>query len=481
MADSLKQKTISGVSWNFINQVLSRGLSFVIGIILARLLTPADYGLIGMLGIFLALSQVFIDGGFASALIQCQNRTEKDLATVYIINIGMSIFLYLVLFATAPLIARFYDQPILTSLTRVFTLSLVISALSSVHGTLLTIRVDFKTKTFISLIKAILTGAIAITCAYKGMGVWTLVVQGLSSAFFTVILSWIFVRWYPKTGFSKESFHKLFSYGSKLLAASLISEIYNNIYPLVIGKTAGATDAGLYSKAGHFPQLGSGVITGMINRVAFPIFSQIQDDNPRLLRAYDKYIQFSCFIIFPILMGICGCAKPLVILLLTEKWEACIPLMQILCFASLFTGVTTINLNLLYVKGRSDLVLKLEIIKKSIAFAILFATAFFGVTVMCYGQIVYSFIALFLNTIYTKKILNYGLWDQIKVMLPYLGISLVILAEGFGLCHFIQNNWIALGASVALCSITYIALHALFHTFAFAEALSWLKTKKTKQ
>ena len=480
MADFLKQKTISGVSWSFINQVLSRGLSFIIGIVLARLLTPADYGLIGMLGIFLALSQVFIDGGFASALIQCQNRTEKDLSTVYIINIGMSIYLDLLLFAGAPLIARFYEQPILIPLTRVFTLSLVISALSSVHGTILAIRVDFKTKTYIAFIKAVLTGAIAITCAYKGMGVWTLVVQGLCSATFTVILSWIFVRWVPKTGFSKESFKKLFSYGSKLLAASLISTIYDNIYPLVIGKTASPTDAGLYSKAGHFPQLGSGVITGMINRVAFPIFSQIQDDNQRLLWAYDKYIQFSCFIIFPILMGLCGCARPLIILLLTVKWEACIPLMRILCFASLFTGITTINLNLLYVKGRSDLVLRLEIIKKSIAFAILIVTSFFGVTIMCYGQIAYAFVALYLNTIYTKKILNYGLWDQIKVIAPYLGISLVLLAEGLLLCHFIQNNWIALGSSVVICTGTYILLHYLLRTFAFTEACSWLKIRKIK-
>lgn len=474
MADSLKQKTITGVTWSFFDQALIKVFGLVIGIILARLLTPADYGLIGMLGIFIAISQVFIDGGFASALIQCQNRTEKDLSTVYIINIGMSLVLYAILFLCAPLIARFYNIPVLTKLTRIVSLSLVISSLASVHGILLSIRIDFKTKTLISVINAVISGSTAIICAYKGLGVWALVIQGLTSATITTLTTIIFVRWRPRAWFSKASFKKLFSYGSKLLTASIISTIYDNVYPLVIGKTASPATVGQYTRAGQFPQMGSGLITGMLNRVAFPIFSQIQDDNERLLGAYEKYIQFSCFIIFPILMGLCGCARPITILLLTDKWADCIPLMRILCFACLFSGITTINLNLLYVKGRSDLVLKLEIIKKSIAFSILIATSFFSVKIMCYGQVLYSFIALYLNTIYTKKILNYGLWAQTKTILPYLLVSSLILAEALTVCYFIDNDWLALGIAVPLCILSYFLSHSILRTYAFTEAKSYL-------
>ena len=474
MANDLKQKTVSGVTWSFLEQVLARGINFVIGIVLARLLTPEDYGLVGMLGIFIGLSNVFIDGGFASALIQCKNRTQEDLSTVQIINVGMSILLYAILFVCAPMIARFYEQPLLTSITRILSLSLIIGAFSSVSGTLLSIRIDFKTKAYISIIKSVLTGIIAIICAYCGMGVWALVVQGLTAAALTTLTTVAFVRWFPKTGFSKQSFKKLFSYGSKLLAATLISNIYDNIYSLVIGKTVSAAAVGQYSRAGHFPQLGNGVIAGMINRVAFPVLSRIQDDDERLLRVYDKYIQISCFLIFPILMGLCGCARPVILLLLTEKWAECIPLMQILCFACLFTGITTINLNLLYVKGRSDLVLKLEIIKKVIAFSIVFITAFFSVTVMCWGQVAYSIIALGLNTFYTKKILGYGLFAQLKTILPYLVIGLAVLAESMLICHFIQNDWAALSLSVGVCGISYIAIHALARSYAFSEARGYL-------
>ena len=481
MPDNLKQKTVSGVIWSFLEQALARGINFIIGIILARLLTPEDYGLVGMLGIFIGLSNVFIDGGFASALIQSKNRTEKDLSTVHIINVGMSLLIYGILFVCAPLIARFYQQPLLTSITRILSASLIIGAFSSVSGTLLVIRIDFRTKTYISIIKSILTGIVAIICAYCGMGVWALVVQGLTAAALSSLITIAFVRWFPKTGFSTQSFKKLFSYGSKLLASSLISNIYDNIYPLVLGKTTSPAVVGQYSRAGHFPLLASGTITGMINRVAFPVLSQIQDDNKRLLGVYEKYIQISCFLIFPALMGICGCARPLVILLLTEKWAACISLMQILCFACLFTGITSINLNLLYVKGRSDLVLRLEVIKKTIAFSIVIGTSFFGVTVMCIGQVAYGFIALSLNTIYTKKILGYGLFRQLKTIAPYLFVSLIILAEALTICHFIANNALALGIAVAVCALTYFALHALMRTYAFTEAKDWMMQKFAKK
>ena len=313
---------------------------------------------------------MFIDGGLTSALIRTKNPSDKDFSTVYIINLTLSVVFYFLLFFCAPVVADFYDQPLLKPLMRVVSLILIIGSVASVHGTLLTIRVDFKTKSYISIISAVVSGTVGIVCAYKGMGVWALVAQSIASASAITLLTLLFVRWMPRLVFSKESFKRLFSYSSKLLAASCISTIYDNAYPLVIGKKFTAADVGQYTRAGQFPGIANDTIVGALNRVAFPILSQVQDDNERLLRVYEKYIQLACFVIFPVLMILCGCARPLVAFLLTDKWLACVPLMQIICFSKLLNGVTVINLNLLYVKGRSDLVLRLEFIKKSIAFLI---------------------------------------------------------------------------------------------------------------
>ena len=479
MPDDLKQKTISGVSWSFFEQVTVRGFNFVLGILLARMLDTSDYGLIGMLGIFIAISQIFIDGGFANALIQAKELTEKDLSTVYVINISMSILFYVALFWGSPLISNFYHQPILTPIMRYYALILVIGSLASVHGVILTRKVDFKTKSYISTGSAIVSGIIALICAYSGMGVWALVVQSLASVALNTLLTLIFVRWWPKLIFSVESFKKLFSFGSNLLAATIISTIYSNIYPLIIGKKFSASTTGLFSRASQFPSLCSTTISGVLNKVAFPVLSQIQDDDERLLRVYSKYIQLSSFIIFPLILGLCGCAKPLVHLLLTDKWIECVPLMQILCFAFLFDGIIQINLNLLYVKGRSDLVLRLEIIKKSIALAILVITAFFGIKIMCYGKVLYSFIAFYLNTIYTKKLLNYTIGDQLKAIAPYLFISSVILAEAWGFCSTIHNSWIALVLSLTVCPATYFLLSKKAKLYALSEAIDFLKSKTT--
>ena len=477
MPDNLKQKTISGVSWSFVEQILTRGVNFVIGIILARLLSPTDYGLLGMLGLFIAISQLFIDGGLTSALIRTKNPSEKDFSTVYMINLTLSVLFYAILFFSAPFVADFYEQPLLKPLMRVVALLLIIGSFSSVQSTLLTIRVDFRTKSYISIVAAIVSGTVGIVCAYNGMGVWALVSQTLSSAVLSCILTLVFVHWFPKFVFSKESFKRLFSYSSKLLMASCISVIYDNLYPMVIGKRFSAADVGQYSRAGQFPGVANDMIVHTLNRVAFPILSQVQDDDERLLRVYDKYIQLTCFAIFPIMMGLCGCAKPFVLFLLTDKWLDCVPLMQILCFSKLLNGVTIINLNLLYVKGRSDLVLRLEVIKKTIAFAILFISMLFDLKAMCYGLVIYSVIAAYLNSYYTDRILSYSFWQQIKSILPYFLVSLIILGETFLMSELIQNSLVSLLVSFLLGAITYLSVTGLFRLYAFRETIDLLKSK----
>ena len=477
MPDDLKQRTVKGVSWSFVEQILTRGVNFVIGIILARLLSPTDYGLVGMLAIFLAISQLFIDGGLTSALIRTKNPSEKDYSTVYIINLTLSVVFYFLLFFCAPLVARFYDQPLLQPLMRAVSLILIIGSISSVQGPLLTIRVDFKTKSIISILAAVISGTTGIVCAYKGLGVWALVAQSIASASAVTLLTLALVRWMPKLVFSKESFKRLFSYSSKLLAASCISTIYDNAYPLVIGKKFTAADVGQYTRAGQFPGMANDTIVSALNRVAFPILSQVQDDDERLLRVYEKYIQLACFVIFPVLMGLCGCARPLVLLLLTDKWLDCVPLMQIICFSKLLNGVTVINLNLLYVKGRSDLVLRLEFIKKAIAFAILFISMLFNLTVMCYGLVLYSIIAAYLNTFYTNRLLGYSFSQQMKSILPYFFFSLVVLAEALLSSRFIESSLVSLLVSLTVCPLTYYFLTRWSKVYAYQEAVELVRSK----
>lgn len=480
MAENLKQKTVTGVSWSFVEQVLTRGVNFIIGIILARLLSPTDYGLVGMIAVFIAVSQIFIDGGLTNALIRTKDPSEKDFSTVFIINIVLSLLFYFILVVSAKPIADFYNQPILKPFLRTIALTLVISSFCSIHNTILNIRVDFKTKSVVSVITALVSGGAGIFCAYKGYGVWALAVQSVGATIVSTILLIALVRWWPKTGFSKESFRRLFSYSSKLLASGLIRAIYDNAYNIVIGKMFSAASLGQYTRASQFPTVANSTLTSTFNRVAFPILSRIQDDNNRLIGVYEKYIKLFCFVTFPILLWMCGCARPFVLFLLTEKWIDCAPLLQVLCFSLLINGVTSINLNLLYVKGRSDLVLRLEVIKKTIAVIILFISMFFGLMAMCIGQVIFSFIDFGLNTYYTKKILNYGLGAQLKSMAPYFLCAAVVMAEGLLLSHLIQTPWISLTVSVIVCPATYWFMSRFLHLYAYQEASELIRNKLSR-
>ena len=477
MADDLKKKAVSGVSWSFVEQILTRGVNFVIGIILARLLSPTDYGLVGMISVFIAISQLFIDGGLSSALIRTKEPSEKDYSTVFFINLILSILFYFILFFCAGPIASFYKQPILRPFLRVIALTLIISSFGCIQNTLLTIRIDFKTKSYISIATAILSGAAGIWSAYKGHGVWALAVQSLSATIVCTLLMIILVKWHPKAGFSKESFNRLFAFSSKLLGTNLIRAIYDNAYNIVIGKKFSAASLGYYGRAGQFPIVANATISSALSRTAFPILSQVQDDNKRLISAYEKFIQLFAFLSFPILLWLCACARPFVLFLLTEKWAACIPLMQILCISLLTNGITNINLNLFFVKGRSDIVLRLEVIKKTIAVIILFGSMFFGLKAMCYGQVLFSFIEFGLNTLYTKKILNYGLWPQIKVMAPCFLCSVIILAEGLLFSNLIETPWVSLTVSIVICPATYWLMSKTLRLYAYQEASELIRNR----
>jgi teichuronic acid exporter len=396
------------------------------GLVLARLLLPSDYGMIGMLSVFLAISQTFVDSGFSSALIQKNNRTDVDYSTVFFFNIGVGIFFYFLLFFSAPLIAEFYQIPELILLTKVIGINIFITTLSVVQRAKLTINLDFKTQAKASLISVLLGGCVGIFMAFKGYGVWALVIQSLISNGMNTFFLWFFSKWIPMAIFSKESFSSLFSFGSKLLVAGLLNTIFINIYLIVIGKVYNATDLGFYTRAQQFQKMPSENITGILQRVTFPVLSSLQNDEEKLISAFRRFIRMSVFIIMPLMIGLAVVAEPLIRFLLTEKWLPAVPYLQLLCVVGMMYPVHAININILNVKGRSDLVLQLEVIKKLLIVVAILITYRYGINAMIFGQIVTSLIGFFINSHYSEKMIAYSSWTQIKDILPILIITLLM-------------------------------------------------------
>ena len=455
MSDSLKSKTVKGVVWSSIERFSTQGVQFLIMIIMARLLTPKDYGLIGMLAIFLAVAQSLIDSGFSQALIRKQDRTDVDNSTVFYFNIVVSSALYLILFIAAPFVADFYNQPELTSVMRVVCLGVILNSLAVVQRALLTVRIDFKTQAKASLSAAVISGCIGIVLAYCGFGVWSLVVQQLLNLSVNTLLLWIFSKWRPIAVFSWKSFHELFAFGSKLLASGLLDTLYRNIYPIVIGKLFSASSLGHYTRAHQFSEFPSSNVTGIIQRVTYPILCGIQDETERLEAVYRKFLKLSAFIIFPLMIGMSAVARPFIDIVLGKQWGFCGQLLQIICFAMMWYPIHAINLNLLQVKGRSDLFLRLEIIKKILGITVLCITAPFGLVVMCYGQIFNSIVALVINTYYTGKLINVGFIRQMKDLLPTILLSLTMFGAILLVNDFIEANIYRLVIGILVGIIVY--------------------------
>lgn len=463
MDSSTKSKVVKGFKWSSAQSFITQALQFVISIIIARQLLPSDYGILGMLAIFIGISSTFLNSGFGSALIQKKEATQVDFSTAFYFNVGMGVFLYLLLFFFAPLIADFYDQPILVSVTRVYLVTLVINALNISQRARLSRRLDFKTGAVITIISLVISGIVGIWLAYSGYGVWALVWQGIASAASYSIILWIKERWLPSLVFSKESFNALFGFGCKILGSSLINSIYSNISTLIIGKAFNASDLGYFSRAQNFSVLPGNTLTNIVVGVNYPVLSRYQDDNTQLLANYKVLMRMPVFILFPILFGMATLAYPMIGVLIGSKWLESAPMIMILCVGCLWQPLTHINLNLLYVKGRTDLVLRLELIKKPIAFLMLFGAIPFGIYGMCVSIALYDFVAFCFNCYYTHKILNYGFWKQMKELLPILGYStfmaLVVLAVTFTL----HSDIMKLVMGIPIGAISYYLISRLFH------------------
>lgn len=454
--ESLKQKTTKGLFWSSVERFSNQGMSFLFSVILARMLAPSDFGIIAMITIFFAVAQSFVDSGFSNALVRKMDRREEDLSTCFYFNIGVGIVAYIVLFLIAPFIADFYNQPILSPIIRITGLGVVLNSLCVVQQALFTIRIDFKSQAKVTLSATIISGIVGVVLAYLEYGVWALVWQGVVMSLVRMGLLWLMSKWRPKAGFSKDSFHYLFGYGSKLLASGLLDTIYNNIYPIVIGKFYSPAQLGNYSRALSFAQLPSSNITSILQRVTFPVLSSIQDDLPRLQINYRRLLKLSAFIIFPLMMGLAAVAFPLIRVVLTPKWEGCSLYLQIICFALMWYPIHAINLNLLQVKGRSDLFLRLEIIKKIVGVCIMCVTIPLGITAMCIGMVVSSLISLFINTHYTGKLIYVGYIKQMRDLLPIFINSLIMGGIVYLCIQISDNDIVQLSLGIVVGLISYI-------------------------
>lgn len=462
MEDNLKGKTKKGLYWSFFNQFSNYGMNFIVGIVMARLLSPSDFGITALPAVFMAIASTIQDGGLANALIRKKEVTNKDLSTTFYYSICLGVVLYLTLFLSAPLIADFYHTPILVSLIRVTAIGFLYSPLITPQNILLRRRLDFKTLTKISLVTRVFGATVGIVMAYVGYGVWSLVISNLLAGMFTLLIAWLVVRWLPKYGWSKESFKYLWGYGNKIMFSAIIENLYSNIAPVFIGKYYSPAQLGIYNRAQGYASMPSQNITGAINNVSFPVLSKMQDDTEKLAYNYRRMLRLSAFVIFPIMLMLSALARPLVITMITEKWEHSIIFLQIMCFSMMWYPIHTINLNLLMVKGRSDLFFRLEIIKKITGISILLITLPMGLVPFCYGGIFSSMVALIINTYYTGKLIHIGYIKQMKDLLPIFSLSMFVWIVIHISNYFISNYIVQLivGGSVGL--IVYLGFAFLF-------------------
>jgi len=428
---SLKNKTVTGLIWSFIDQFANLGITFVIGIILARLLSPREFGLIGMITVFIAVSESFINSGFSQALIRKKDCTQTDYSTVFYYNLIVGVIFFIILFFTAPTISNFFNEPILKPIVQVFGLSVIIGSLTLIQRTILTKRIDFKLQANISVISSIGSGILAITMAFKGFGVWSLVVQRLTKEVINSILLWLWNRWKPMLVFSKQSFKELFGFGSKLLLVGLIDTFYRNIYYLVIGKYFSAQELGFYTRADQFKSLPSKNLNNIIGRVSYPVLSNIQDDIPRLKNSYKKLIRSTMFITFILMLGMAAVAEPMTITLIGEKWRPSIIYLQMLCFVGMMFPLHALNLNMLQVKGRSDLFLRLEIIKKTLAIPTIVIGIIWGIKIMIAGMMVNTLVFYYINSLWSGKMIGYSIKQQIEDILPSFVLALIMAGVVF--------------------------------------------------
>ncbi|UDN36154.1 lipopolysaccharide biosynthesis protein [Proteus sp. NMG38-2] len=476
--NDLQQKTTNSLKWSAIERLSTQAVQLSVMLILGRMLGPVAFGLIGMLAIFIAISQTLVDSGFSNALIRKKIKTESDYSTTFYFNIFISFLCYTTLYISAPYIADFYKQPQLEILTKVQGLIVIINAFSMIQRTKLIINMNFKTQAKASLISVLLSSILSIFTAYLGFGVWALIIQTLSFSILNTILLNIYSPWLPKKTFSKRSFKYLFSFGSKLLLSNLIDTIYNNIYQIIIGRIFSASQLGLFSQAKNLSYIPAMTLTSVIQRVTYPMLSHINNSNKNFDSIYLLTLKLTATIVFPLLMGLAIISQPLISIILGENWSYAATLLSILCVGYMLYPIHAINLNLLQVKGRSDLFLKLEIIKKLIVTAVLIVTVPLGLEAICIGIVAQSYLALLINTYYTGKLTSINIKKQCKSIFPIWLITIICSLLSWGLSINIENIHAKLIFILTITPLIYVISIRIFQYELFNIIISNLFKKK---
>lgn len=469
--ENLKRKSIKGVWGSAIERFSVQGATFILNIVIARMVSPAEYGLIAMLGIFIAVAQMFIDSGFSNALIQKKNKSEVDFSTAFYFNIVVGLLVYAILWLCAPLVADFYNQPILKDIMRIIGINIILSSFSIVQRAKMTINLDFTTQAKASLIGVIISGIVGISMAYWGYGVWALVTQAVLSTLLYTIMMWVFARWRPSLSYSWSSFRSLFAFGSRYLLTGLINTIYVNMYTLVIGKKFAASQVGFYNRASTIGQFPSMNISYIITRAMYPTMCNIQDEQQQLSSYFNQTLRMACYIIFPMSIGLAVVAKPLILLVLTERWLYAADLLQILCLAYMWYPIMSINHTVLTVKGRTDYFLNAEIIKKSMGVIIMILSLPMGIEALCWGLLVYSFVDMGVSIFFARKIVDTGYWSQIKMVMPIALLSFSMGAIALLSMSLVEGQLLKLIVAVFSGAASYLALSYILN---FAELKSAL-------
>lgn len=475
------KSVLSNFIWRFLERCGAQGVTLVVSIVLARLLDPNVYGTIALVTIFTTIMQIFVDSGMGNALIQKKDADDLDFSSVFYFNIVMCSVLYLIMFFLAPFIAKFYNLPELTAVVRVLSLILIISGVKNVQQAYVSRHLMFKRFFFATLGGTIGAAVVGILMAYFGFGVWALVAQMLFNTTIDTLILWITVKWRPKKMFSMQRLKSLFSYGWKLLISALIDTVYNNIRQLIIGKVYTQSTLAYYNNGKKYPEYLVSNINTAIDSVLLPTMSNEQNHPERVKSMTRRAIKTATFIIMPLMVGFAVCSRQLVSLILTDKWLPSVPFMQIFCISFVFYPIHTANLNAIKAMGRSDLFLKLEIIKKSIGVVTIIIAIKFGVMAMAYSMLITSFISQVVNSFPNKKLLNYSYLEQVKDMLPQIILSLVMGAIVYAVTFLKLSSVITLVIQIPVGVFVYWVGSKLFHIESYEYIVGMLKNFRKKK
>ncbi|QKX03916.1 lipopolysaccharide biosynthesis protein [Aquimarina sp. TRL1] len=459
---TLTQKTKDGLVWSSVDKFTTLLIQFGLGVVLARILMPKDYGLIGMIAIFMAVSQSLVDSGFYTALVQKKEVNKRDYSTILYFNLLISGILYSILFFSSKLIANFYGEPVLEKLIKVIGVSIVIISTTIVHKAMLTTQVNFKTQAVVNIAAIIVSGIVGIFLALTGYGVWALVYQYVTRTLVTSVMYWSMNRWKPLLIFDKKAFRSMFGFGGNLMLSELVKIFFKNCYLIIIGKVYKAEELGYFTRATLFKQIPATLVASILQNVTFPIMVKVIEEQDKVKLLMVRSIRLTGFLLAPVIVILLFCAEPLIKTLLTEKWLPTVVLLQILSLEIVFHPMQYINLNFLNAKGRSDLFLRLELIKNLLTVIAIVLTYRLGLIPMTIGYVGVSFVGFFINTYYTRKYINYPALEQLKDLAPYIMTSVGIGALTFLICRGLPSGLIQLVVGVIMNLGFYIVLAYVF-------------------